>query len=106
MTGLSFWYFISMIHTGRGWTRVLYSTEVKLYSWIPEMVVTFLTKTALVQSTTWVKREAEKEQKAGKKITYKSELPDISKCFKEDPKTGGKYRTYCSEGRKPKRDEL
>ena len=37
----------------------MYSTAVKLPSWIPEIVVTFLTKTVLVESTTWVKREAE-----------------------------------------------
>ena len=34
--------------TKEGWSRVLYSTEVKLFSWIPEFVVTFLTKTALI----------------------------------------------------------
>jgi hypothetical protein len=32
-----------------GWTRVLYSTEVKLFPWIPEFVVNFLTKTALLE---------------------------------------------------------
>ena len=32
-----------------GWSRVLYSTEVKLFPWIPEFVITFLTKTALIE---------------------------------------------------------
>jgi hypothetical protein len=36
---------------------------VKLFPWIPEFIVNFLTKTALVQSTTWVKRESELEEK-------------------------------------------
>jgi ribosome-associated toxin RatA of RatAB toxin-antitoxin module len=44
-----------------GWTRVLYSTKVKLFKWIPEFIVSFLTGKALVESTSWVKRESEKE---------------------------------------------
>lgn len=36
-----------MFHSG--WSRVVYSTEVKVPSWIPEFVLTFLTKTALVE---------------------------------------------------------
>jgi hypothetical protein len=38
-----------VLHVYSGWTRVLYSTEVKLFNWIPEFVITFLTKTALVE---------------------------------------------------------
>lgn len=45
----------------KGWSRVLYSTKVKLFSWIPEFVVNFLTGKALVESTTWLKRESEQE---------------------------------------------
>jgi len=44
-----------------GWTRVLYSTKVKLFNWIPEFVVNFLTGKALIESTTWLKKEAELE---------------------------------------------
>lgn len=33
----------------RGWTRVLYSTKVKLFPWIPNFVVTFITTRALVE---------------------------------------------------------
>lgn len=47
--------------TKAGWSRVLYSTKVKLFPWIPEFVVNFLTSKALVESTTWLKREAEAE---------------------------------------------
>jgi hypothetical protein len=42
-----------------GWSRVLYSCEIKIFKWIPEFIVSFLTKTALVESTTWVKAESE-----------------------------------------------
>ena len=51
----------------RGWTRVLYSTKVKLFSWIPEFVVKFLTSKALTESTSWVKRESELEMAKQKK---------------------------------------
>lgn len=57
----------------RGWTRVLYSTKVKLFSWIPEFVVKFLTSKALTESTSWVKRESELEaakQRKGKKDVF------------------------------------
>jgi len=49
--------------TKKGWSRVLYSTKVKLFNWIPEFVVKFLTTKALTESTSWVKRESEIEQK-------------------------------------------
>lgn len=48
--------------TKAGWSRVLYSCKVKLFPWIPEFVVNFLTKKALTESTGWVKRVSEKEQ--------------------------------------------
>jgi hypothetical protein len=41
---------------------VLYSCKVKLFPWIPEFIVNFLTKKALTESTGWVKRVSEKEQ--------------------------------------------
>eukprot|EP01033_Poteriospumella_lacustris_P003918 gene3918-2783_t len=43
----------------RGWTRLLYSTKIRAFSWIPEFFVNFLTSKALTESTSWVKREAE-----------------------------------------------
>jgi len=45
-----------------GWTRLLYSTKIKLFNWIPEFIISFLTSKALVESTAWVKRESELEQ--------------------------------------------
>jgi len=54
-----------MEHPSRpDWSRVLYSTDVKLPSWLPSMVVNFLTKTAIVESTLWVKDVSEAKAKA------------------------------------------
>jgi carbon monoxide dehydrogenase subunit G len=80
-----------------GYTRVLYSTEVKLFAWIPEFVVTFLTKTALLESTSWVKKESEKAELAGPDPAALN-IPDLSSCFTEDG-DGGRYSTACSEGK-------
>ena len=49
--------------TKPGWTRLLYSCKVKLFPWIPEFIVRFLTSNALKESTGWVKKEAEREAK-------------------------------------------
>ena len=46
--------------TEKKWSRILYSCQVKLPSWIPGFVVDFLTKSALVEATTWVKKESER----------------------------------------------
>eukprot|EP01032_Pedospumella_encystans_P028610 gene28610-32312_t len=46
--------------TKEGWSRVLYSCAVQLPTWVPEFIITFLTKTALVEATTWVRQESEK----------------------------------------------
>lgn len=63
----------------KGWSRVLYSTKVKLFPWIPEFVVKFLTSKALVESTSWVKRESELEAaKQAKKAASALALPDFS----------------------------
>lgn len=86
--------------TMAGWTRILYSTEVKVPSWVPKPVCNFLTNTALVDSTTWVKKESEKAAVEAKKSGIYppdlSGLPDISACFVEDA-DGAHYETYCSE---------
>jgi Polyketide cyclase / dehydrase and lipid transport len=110
-----------------GWSRVLYSTEVKLFPWIPEFVgasltnsflffqteliltppllshaptppitVTFLTKTALISSTTWVKRESEKIAASGKNLGTPIVLPDLRSCFSAND-THASYETRCSE---------
>lgn len=89
-----------------GWSRILYSSEVKLGPWIPEFVISYLTKTALVEANAWVKREAEKQAIKDKGITQpKLQLADVSPCFKEDAK-GARYVTYCAQKRKPTKDEL
>ena len=49
--------------TKAGWTRLLYSCKVKLFPWIPEFIVRFLTGNALKESTGWVKKESEREAK-------------------------------------------
>eukprot|EP01039_Chlorochromonas_danica_P002162 gene2163-2360_t len=89
--------------TKSGWSRVLYSTEVKLYSWIPEFVVTFLTKTALVESTTWVRKESELMVKKGvQESAFPAvQLPDLRPCFITDSE-GSRYETHCSEGKSSK----
>lgn len=79
-----------------GHSRVLYSTEVKLFSWIPEFVITFLTNTALVESTSWVKREAEKAERGGE-VPYVSVTEhDLRPCYLED-QHGARYTTDCAE---------
>ena len=54
-----------------GCSRVLYSCQIKLFSWVPGVVVNFLTKTALIEATRWVKTESEalaiKQPARGKK---------------------------------------
>lgn len=47
--------------TKRGWTRLLYSTQLKLFGWIPEIFMNVLNNGALMEATSWVKREAELE---------------------------------------------
>ena len=39
--------------------RVVYSCQVKLFSWVPGLVIKFLTKTAILEATQWVKKESE-----------------------------------------------
>ena len=79
-----------------GFSRVLYSTEVKLFSWIPEFVITFLTNTALVESTSWVKRESEKAEKAGEVPYIAVAKQGLSECYSED-EHGASYTTDCAE---------
>jgi ribosome-associated toxin RatA of RatAB toxin-antitoxin module len=84
-----------------GWSRVLYSTQVKLFPWVPEFVVTFLTKTALVEATTWVRKESEKLAALG---TFKEETnknihtqPDLKPCFVTN-EYGARYDIHCIHG--------
>ena len=87
-----------------GFSRVLYSTEVKLFSWIPEFVITFLTNTALVESTSWVKRESEKAERAGEVPYINFSKQDLSECYRED-EHGASYSTECAESLQPASDQ-
>lgn len=60
-----------------GWTRILYSTKIKLFPWIPEFIISFLTGKALLESTGWVKRESELENK--KLLSLKQKDNDLTK---------------------------
>jgi hypothetical protein len=81
-----------------GWSRVLYSCQVKLFSWVPGMVVKFLTKTALLEATQWVKKESEaarsKESKLNK--SWFSARATVSPC--EENRINSEFgRGVCSE---------
>ena len=78
--------------------RVLYSCQVKLFSWVPGMVVKFLTKTALLEATQWVKKETEaarsKESKLNK--SWFSARATVSPC--EENRINSEFgRGVCSE---------
>jgi len=84
--------------TKEDWSRVLYSTELQLTPWIPEFVITMLTKTALVESTAWVKLESEKlaSSPAAEEVPFVS-FPDLSSCFVET-ETNSLYLAECFNG--------
>ena len=98
-----FWQCLPHPTRGPECTRVVYSTEVKMFNWIPEFVVTFMTKTALISSTEWVKKESEKVQKTGKTIdggpteSKPFHGPDLSSCFINTEDGGQKYDPSCAE---------
>jgi hypothetical protein len=48
----------------QGWSRVLYSTDVRLPAWMPGVVVNILTKTAILESTQWVKQVSQEKAAA------------------------------------------
>jgi len=92
--------------TKSGWSRVLYSTELKLPSWVPGIIVNFLTNSALVEATSWVKKESEKEfKKSGGKTTSTSgggaegSAPVV--CFSEDERELGD-KNLCQKTTIPK----
>lgn len=79
----------------KGWTRILYSTKVKLFPWIPEFIVNFLTKTALVQSTTWVRKESEQEQKRLESLQAATASPK-GKCWMRIEEIKAKTENFVS----------
>ena len=82
---------------------MLYSSEVKLFSWIPEFVVNFLTKTALITSTTWVKKYSEMYVAKGADLKGKPtasapfDYPNLSQCFVKTAEGGEKYVPDCMQ---------
>lgn len=58
----------------KGWSRVLYSTKANLGAWIPKFVVNHVIKSALTESTTWVKKESETAAKSQLLLNKKSNL--------------------------------
>ena len=53
-------------HTYSEWSRVFYSIDLRIPSWIPSFVVNILNTQALTTATAWVKTQSEK--------TYKEQL--------------------------------
>ena len=91
-----------------GWTRVLYSCEVKLFPLIPEFIINYLTKTALIESTTWVRKESEKTMKkigspaTGSNLSPSSPTTTVSEnilkeCFIKEADGSSRYITNCAE---------
>jgi hypothetical protein len=56
---VGFWYVIPHPDNPANWTRVYYSVEVSMFSWVPKFVVEFMSKQALTDATAWVKRQSE-----------------------------------------------
>ena len=48
--------------TKPGWTRLYYSAEIRLSSWVPAFVEDYFAEKGLVNATAWVKRESEKRK--------------------------------------------
>ena len=100
---IGFWQVLPHPEKGPEHTRVVYATEVKLFNWIPEFVVTFLTKTALISSTEWVKKHSERVQQTGKTLdggpTQSSPFPspDLSSCFVVTEDGGQTYDPSCAK---------
>jgi len=82
-----------------GWSRVLYSCQVKLPNWIPEFVVSFLMKSAAIEATGWVKVESEKAAANGIKGSEYPGIsrPDLGPCFVELPDGSASYDKSCSK---------
>tara|TARA_Y100001954_G_C15757395_1_gene577124 strand:+ start:603 stop:1250 length:648 start_codon:yes stop_codon:yes gene_type:complete len=56
---VGFWH--AKVHpTKPGWTRLVYSAEIRLSSWVPGFVENYFAEKGLVNATAWVKKESEK----------------------------------------------
>jgi hypothetical protein len=58
---VGFWY-VAKHPTKPNWTRLYYSVEIRVASWVPSFVENYLSKKGLVTATAWVKKESEKQK--------------------------------------------
>eukprot|EP01036_Dinobryon_divergens_P029585 gene29585-38706_t len=84
--------------TKEGWSRVLYSCRLKLPNWIPDLVVSFLLKSAAIEATTWVKVESEKVFKQGKlgSVYEGVKQPNLAPCYEEFADESAAYDNSCA----------
>lgn len=88
---VGYWYVIPHPDDPQHMSRVYYSVQVSLYNWVPQFVVDFMSKQALMDATAWVKKyselEAEKQgiaptdaipRKSGPWLPWKKSRPKSS----------------------------
>jgi hypothetical protein len=56
---VGYWYVVPHPNNPTSASRVYYSVDVQLYSWIPSMIVEFMKRQALTDATAWVKKYSE-----------------------------------------------
>ena len=56
---VGFWH-VEALADKPGWSRVVYSVQVKLNGWVPGFIEDMLANSGLTKATAWVKRESEK----------------------------------------------
>jgi hypothetical protein len=61
---VGFWYVIPHPDRPRDASRVYYSVDVSMFSWVPHFVVEFMSQQALVDATAWVKKYSELAQQS------------------------------------------
>jgi hypothetical protein len=61
---VGFWYVVPHPDRPRDASRVYYSVDVSLFSWVPHFVVEFMSQQALVDATAWVKKYSELAQQS------------------------------------------
>lgn len=58
---VGYWYVIPHPDNPTEWSRVYYSVQVSMFSWVPQFMVDFMSQQALVDATAWVKKYSELE---------------------------------------------
>lgn len=53
-----YWYVVPH-PDNKEWSRVYYSVQVSMFSWVPQFVVDFMSQQALTDATGWVKKQSE-----------------------------------------------